>query len=122
MHVGAHPLDGLPLVHHLREGGIVAVQIDRVGPGSRALEVELFGEPFSMPEGPFSLAALTGAPIVPLFARRRGFLDYELSGGEAQLLPGRADAAALRAAAQRVARELERSVRACPTQWFRFHD
>ncbi|MEB2313813.1 MAG: lysophospholipid acyltransferase family protein [Sorangiineae bacterium] len=120
VHVGDRPTDALPLLAHLREGGVVAIQLDRLPRGQRALEVELFGEPARIPEGPFRLAALAGAPLVPLFARRAGFFDYELEVGEPLELPRRADAEALRGAAERVAALMERFIRANPTQWFDF--
>ena len=120
VHVGRHPLDALPLLHHLRDGGIVAVQLDRAAPGSRSVEVPFLGGRLSMPEGPFSLASVARVPLVPVFVRRAGYLRYELRGGGTVVLPERAGAADLAAAAARVAAELERSVRACPTQWFDF--
>ena len=120
VHVGDHPLDALPLLHHLRDGGIVAVQLDRVSPGGRAIEVPFFGRPMAMPEGPFALASIAEAPLVPVFVRRAGYLEYELGASTVLELPAHASAAELERAARAVARELERSVRACPTQWFDF--
>jgi lauroyl/myristoyl acyltransferase len=119
-HVGGHPLDALPLLHHLRDGGVVAMQLDRVGAGSRVVEVELFGHSFSAPEGPFVLAALARVPVLPLFVRRRGYLDYEFVAGDPIELPGRPKPDDVKAAAQRAAREMERFIRANPTQWFHF--
>jgi len=120
VHVGTHPLDALPLLHHLRDGGVVAVQLDRLVSGARHLDVELFEQRFSLPEGPFQLAALAQVPILPLFVRRHGYLDYELSAG-APLRVGRRPAQAeLLQVAQQAAREMERAIFACPTQWFHF--
>jgi KDO2-lipid IV(A) lauroyltransferase len=120
-HVGEHPLDGLPLLHHLRAGrGILAVQLDRIPPGTKSLEVTLFGEPFRVPKGPFLLAALAGAPLLPLFARRTGYYDYEFYAGPAIELAERPDQSQLYRAAQLLAAEMERFIRANPTQWFRF--
>lgn len=120
VHVGAHPLDALPLLRHLREGGVVAFQLDRGAPNGRVLEVELFGRGFELPEGPFRLAALAGAPIVPLFARRRGFFDYAIEISAPLELPARAGHAALVEAASRAARSMEAFIRSAPTQWFQF--
>jgi lauroyl/myristoyl acyltransferase len=120
VHVGGHPLDALPLLHHLRAGGIVAVQMDRVPPGSRSLELRLFERAFRVPAGPFVLAALAEVPLLPLFVRRRGFLDYEVVAHGPIHLPARPSAGELRAAAERALGELERFIRANPTQWFRF--
>jgi KDO2-lipid IV(A) lauroyltransferase len=120
VHVGEHALDALPLLRHLKNGGVVAIQLDRAPAGARAVDVELFGRPFSVPEGPFRLAALTSAPVLPLFARRIGYFDYELcvspgidvsrSGGRAEIVR-----AATAATAQ-----MECFIRKDPTQWFHF--
>lgn len=120
VHVGEHPLDALPLLHHLRSGGVVAVQLDRSAPGGRCLEVDLFGRRFEMPEGPFRLAALARVPLLPLFVRRHGYLDYELTAGGPIELPPHPEPADLAAGAQKAAAELARVVYACPTQWFHF--
>lgn len=119
-HVGDSPLNALPLLAHLRRGGVLAVQIDRLPAGMRGHDVELFGEPFRIPEGPLVLASLSGAPILPVFTRRLGFMEYEVFLGEAVDLPRRPSAEELDRAARRLAAEMERFVRANPTQWFHF--
>ncbi|NUQ78009.1 MAG: lysophospholipid acyltransferase family protein [Polyangiaceae bacterium] len=119
-HVGGSPLDSLPLLAHLRRGGVLAVQVDRVPRGMRGHDVELFGEPFKIPEGPLVLAALSGAPILPVFTRRLGFMEYEVLLGEAIELPRKPSPEVLDRAARHLAGEMERFVRANPTQWFHF--
>jgi KDO2-lipid IV(A) lauroyltransferase len=120
VHVGDSAFDSLPVLRHLRTGGAVALQLDRALAGARAIRVELFGAPFHFPEGPFRLAALSGAPVLPVFARRRAFADYELSLGRAIFLPRRPSSTELANAAERVAGELETFLRANITQWFHF--
>ncbi len=122
VHVGADPLDALPLLRHVKKGGIVAMKLDRVSPGMRTREVTFLGEPFRVPEGPLQLAALTGAPIVPVFSRRLGFLEYQTINTPPIALPRRPSEEALQAAGQLLASRLEDFVRAYPTHWFRFHD
>jgi KDO2-lipid IV(A) lauroyltransferase len=114
------PLDGLELLSHLRHGGAVAVQLDRLPPGTRAAQGTLFGEPFGVPEGPFLLAAATGAPLLPVFCRRLGYFDYEICVGELCWLPRRPHPSAVSEAAQAALTALEQFVRDCPTQWFHF--
>jgi phosphatidylinositol dimannoside acyltransferase len=120
LHVGEHPTDALPLIAHLKKGGVAALQLDRSAPSGRTLAVSLFGVPFAAPEGPFRLAGLSGASLLPVFARRRGFLDYELEVGQALSIPRRARLEELQAAAQQVVSAMERFVAASPTQWFHF--
>lgn len=119
-HVGDDPLSALPLVRHLREGGVVALQLDRVPAGMRARAVTLFGAPDRVPEGPLRLAALTGAPLVPIFAARTGHRRYRVDIGPPVRLRRTPTETELDAAAQAVSDELERFVRAQPTQWFHF--
>lgn len=120
LHVGGHPLDALPMLHHLGAGGIAAVQIDRVPPGARAIDVSLFGAAFQVPEGPFRIAAMAGVPVLPLFVRRQAMFEYEFHVAPAIELPRRPTGQELSLAAQRAADEMGRFIRANPTQWFHF--
>jgi KDO2-lipid IV(A) lauroyltransferase len=86
----------------------------------RARDVTLFGAPARIPEGPLRLGALTGAPLVPVFAARTGHRRYVVEVAPPVRLRRTPTDAELDAAAQAIARELERFVRARPTQWFHF--
>jgi KDO2-lipid IV(A) lauroyltransferase len=119
-HVGEDPLAALPLLRHLRGGGAVALQIDRAPPGVRARAVRMFGAPAVVPEGPLRLAALTGAPIVPIFCARIGYRRYVLNVGAAVTLARDAGDAELDDAAQHLADAMQDFVRAHPTDWFAF--
>jgi KDO2-lipid IV(A) lauroyltransferase len=119
-HVGAHPLDALPVLAHLRRRGIVAVQLDRAARDEACLEVTLAGEPYRVPEGPFRLASLCGAPVVPVFARRLGYFRYEVVIRPAIEVPRGADESAIRRAAEHATEEMAQFLRENPTQWFHF--
>jgi len=121
-HAGTDPLAALPIAHHLREGGVVALQVDRAPPGLRCREVTLFGERTRIPEGPLRLAVLTGAPIVPIFAERVGHRKYRVSARPPIHLARSSSGAELDAAAQRIADAVQDFVRTNPTQWFHFRD
>jgi KDO2-lipid IV(A) lauroyltransferase len=120
VHVGAHPLDALPLLRELKAGGIVAAQLDRGAPSGREVPVRLFGRELLVPEGPFRLAALAGVPVVPLFVRRTGHFQYELVIYRAIEIRQRAAAPEIAAAAQTAADAMAEFVAHCPTQWFNF--
>jgi KDO2-lipid IV(A) lauroyltransferase len=117
---GSDPLAALPLLPHLRAGGVVAFQIDRVPAEVRGRSVELLGERALLPEGPFRLAALSGAPIVVVLGRRLGYMRYALEAGAPIVLSRRPSDAELDGAACDVARAVDRFVRAHPTHWFDF--
>jgi lauroyl/myristoyl acyltransferase len=121
VHVGDDPLASLPLLRHLRDGGVVALQMDRVPPGMSARAVTLFGSPGAIPEGPLRLAQLAGVPIVPAFSLRTGHRRYAVYIGEPVTVPRRADDKVLDKAAQQIADAFGVFVRAHPTQWFPFH-
>lgn len=119
-HLGEDPLGALPLLAHLRKGGVVAIQIDRLPQGMRGRKSELFGEPFSVPEGPLRLAAASGAPIVPVFTRRLGYMEYDVAVAAPVRLSRRPGSADLDSAARAILRAMEVFVRENPTQWFPF--
>ena len=119
-HVGDDPLSALPLARHLRQGGAVAIQIDRLPQGQRQRPVTLFGRPGHVPEGPLRLASLTGAPIVPVFAARTGHRRYVVHAHAAVRLPRDASSGELDFAAQSLSDAMQGFLRAHPTQWFHF--
>jgi len=119
VHADADPLTALPLLGHLRRGGFVAVQMDRPA-GVNTIEAELFRAPFVVPEGPFRLASLSRAPLLPVFSRRIGYFRYEIDVRAPIWLPARPRADDLRAGAARVLAELEGFLQKNPTQWFHF--
>jgi lauroyl/myristoyl acyltransferase len=120
LHIGEHPTDALPLIAHLKKGGVAALQIDRVPPSGRVLQVSLFGEAFGAPEGPFRLASLSGAQVLPVFARRLGFFDYELEISEPIAFGRRPSLEDLQAGAQKAVRAMQLFIEQSPTQWFHF--
>jgi KDO2-lipid IV(A) lauroyltransferase len=122
LHIGDDPLAPLPLVRHLREGGVVALQIDRVPAGLARRAVKLFESPGAIPEGPLRLAQLTGAPVIPVFSARQGHRRYAVHLGAPLFVPRRAGPDAIDGVAQKLADALSSFVRAHPTQWFSFHD
>jgi lauroyl/myristoyl acyltransferase len=122
VHIGEDPLDALPLLQHLRKGAAVAMQIDRVPTGMRSRPVTFFGEPWHAPEGILRLASLSGAPIMPVFTRRVGFMEYEATVSRGIFVPRRATDEELDDAAQRMIRALEQFVSSYPTQWFHFDE
>ncbi len=120
LHVGDDPLDALPLLRHVRNGGVAAIQLDRPAPAGRSIEVELFGNKQHVPEGPFRLAALSGAPIVPIFAHRLGYFRYEISVSPPIHVPRKASARELQAAAASAAETMQSFISRHPTEWFHF--
>lgn len=120
--VGDGPLDGLPVLRHLRSGGVAAFQIDRRAASGRGLAATLFGRPFSVPEGPFRLAALAGVSVIALFSSRTGYFAYRVEVGPPVECRRPVVEAELEAAAREVVGRLEAFIARYPTQWFHFGD
>jgi predicted LPLAT superfamily acyltransferase len=71
----------LELLQALRRNEIVAIQGDRVYQ-RRTFEVPFFSRPTSFPLGPFLLSQVSGAPVLPAFVIRRGWLRYHALIGD----------------------------------------
>jgi KDO2-lipid IV(A) lauroyltransferase len=111
----------LNMIRALRDNEIVAIQLDRTqGVGTTRL-VDFFGAPAPFPSGPFVLARLAGAPLLPVFFPRLGTRHYGVRLGTRITLPREArDPQSLARAMRAVAAEFEDVIREFPHQWFQF--
>jgi KDO2-lipid IV(A) lauroyltransferase len=109
------------MIQALRRNEIVAIQIDRNNgePNSRVKRVQFLDaeEPFQ--EGPFQLARLSGAPVMPVVTLRRGRRHYEIMLGNPRWVDRDVAGDAERALHETVG-FFERAIREHPEQWFRF--
>lgn len=106
----------------LRRNEILAVLGDRILDQQNE-KVPFFGFTASFPKGPFVLAALTGAPIVPVFALKTGLLSYTFTAFEPIIIKcdsqSDRDSAIIQAMKSYVS-ILEKVAREHPYQWFNF--
>lgn len=121
LRIGNHPMSMLKVQAALARNGIVAMQGDRAF-GRHAHLATLFGAPFAIPLGPFRLAALCGAPVLPAFVIQEGWWRWRAEVGPPLLAGGDAGDFNPAAAAARYAEHLEGVVRRHPDQWFQFFD
>jgi KDO2-lipid IV(A) lauroyltransferase len=112
-HVGDDPLSVLPLLKHVKGGGCLALQLDRIPRGMRSQSTEFFGFPWQCPLGPFQLAKAAKVPVVPIFTARRAFLHHYIEVGEPIAFDDDR-------AAEKAMRAAEGFIRRFPTQWFHF--
>jgi KDO2-lipid IV(A) lauroyltransferase len=111
----------LNMIRALRQNEIVAIQLDRMVNLGGARNVPFFGEPTAFPSGPFVLARLAGAPLIPVFIPRLGTRHYAVRfGSRLQLSREARDAHALERAMRAVVGEFEDIIREFPSQWFQF--
>lgn len=111
----------LGLVRALRRNEIVAIQLDRAARAGGVRMLPFLGAPAPFPSGPFVLARLAGAPVIPVFAPRLGRRHYGLHIGRPVDVPRSArDPAVLDRVMGEVVAQLEEVVRRYPWQWFQF--
>jgi KDO2-lipid IV(A) lauroyltransferase len=71
----------IELLQALRRNEIVAIQGDRVYRRHSA-DISFFSEPAAFPLGPFLLSQVSGAPVLPGFVIREGWLRYRVLMGD----------------------------------------
>lgn len=111
----------LNMIRALQRNEIIAIQLDRaLGAGGTRL-VPFFGAPAPFPSGPFVLARLAGAPLIPVFIPRLGTRHYAIRVcGRFQLAREARDNRALDQVMADVVGAFEAVVREFPQQWFQF--
>ena len=116
------PTDAIPLVAAMRRGEVVAMLGDRPY-GSPSAEVPFLGGTAAFPIGAYMLAAIAGAPLVPVFSLSEPGGRYHFFGFPPQrprLPPHDQRDAYLRDCAARFAADLEAILRRDPLQWYNF--
>lgn len=111
------------VVRLLKENRIIAVLGDQREKRSRAVWVDLFGRSVPTSKGVAMIAMKTGAPVIPSYARREGFLRYTIILNEP--IPIERKGAPVEELVARNARRinafLEQIVRDDPSEWFLVH-
>jgi Kdo2-lipid IVA lauroyltransferase/acyltransferase len=116
----------IELLQALRRNEIVAIQGDRIYQ-RHTFDVPFFSQPTSFPLGPFLLSQVSGAPVLPVFVIRRGWLRYQVMMGDPiPAVTSRGtrsdDAACLHEAMCQAVRFLEKTLTTHYDQWMNFFD
>jgi len=112
-----------PVLEALRRGHMVGILMDQNAARREGVFVDFFGHPASTSRSIAVLALRTGAPIVPIFARRGPDGAHRVIIRPALPLPTPNDAeAAVVELTARCTAEIERAIREAPDQWLWFHD
>jgi len=121
---GGSPMDIIEGVKFIETGGVVSMTGDLVWKkDQRAVPVKLLEQDVLLPEAPYLLALLSGAPLLVFFAFRTGKRRYHFTMSEPIYIeaPSRHERkAAIQRAAQRYADILEETLRRQPLQWYHF--
>jgi predicted LPLAT superfamily acyltransferase len=121
---GGSPFDILEAVNFLRSGGLVSMAGDIVWrEDQRTITATLLGHQVQLPDAPYSLALVTGAPIIVFFAFRTGAGHYAIRAAtpfhvHAATRPERA--AAIQQAAQTYVNHMQDALQKYPYEWFHF--
>jgi predicted LPLAT superfamily acyltransferase len=109
----------------LDAGALLGILGDRVRPGDKAVPCPFVGGTMRLPEAPYLIAAVLGAPVVLCFALYRGGRRYDLHFEvfrDPLELPRADRTAAVAALAREYAARLEHYARSAPYNWFNFYD
>jgi lauroyl/myristoyl acyltransferase len=117
----ASVFSSLALARALGRNEIVAIQLDRTNGVGGVRMLPFLGAPAPFPSGPFVLARLAGAPVIPVFAPRVGRRHYRVEIGTPVAVPKAArDPRVLERVMLEAVSQLEAVVRRYPWQWFQF--
>jgi len=117
----ASVFSSLGLVRALQRNEVVAIQLDRPAGAGGVRLLPFLNAPAPFPSGPFVLARLAGAPVIPVFAPRLGRRHYRIHIGRPVEVPRAArDPQVLDRVMLEVTSQLEEIVRRYPWQWFQF--
>ncbi len=110
------------LLNALRRGEIISIQGDRVIGDVSQSPVPLFGHTVLLPNGPFVLALVSGAPIYPVFVIRSGSRRYKIVACDpiACLRSGESRDQDVAAAMHCWAQVLEKEISQSWPQWYTF--
>ena len=121
---GGSPFDIVEAVNFLRQGGFVSMAGDIVWrDDQRAITATLLGHRVRLPDAPYSLALVTGAPIIVFFAFRAAEGHYRIRALDPIYVRAgtRADRpAAIKNAAQTYMDHMQDALRQHPFEWFHF--
>jgi predicted LPLAT superfamily acyltransferase len=100
---------------------IVCMHGDRCA-GQRCEAMDFFGRQAFFPRGPFELSAITGVPLLPVFAIKQGLRTYRLIIAEPIPGSGADREAMILSSMRKYVSILQDIVRAHPFEWFNFYD
>ena len=107
-------------IKSLKRGKMVAIVGDRVFTED-GIEVEMFGKKTLLPKGPFYLALLTGAPIIPAFSVKERDRKYHVYfESEIEIEKYGNTERTIEKNIHKWAKILEKYIKRYPEQWHRF--
>lgn len=121
---GGSPFDIVEGVRFLGQGGMVSLTGDRLWrPDQRAVAGTFLGHRVHIPQAPFVLSLVSGAPLVIFFAFRTGFGRFHIVAAPPRRVTAESRSQRTRAiqtAAQHYLDSLQAVLRQYPFQWYHF--
>lgn len=111
-----------PVLAALGQGGMVGILLDQNASRSEGVFVPFFGRPASTSRAMAVLALRTGAPVIPIFARReRGGRHRVIIGPPLESATSNGQEAAVVELTARCTAVIEAAIREAPEQWLWMH-
>jgi len=121
---GGSPFDIVEGIRFLRRGGVVSMAGDILWRNEqRSVAVTFLGRKVRLPEAPYILSLVSGAPVVVFFAFRTGDRRYQFTAlPPIRLSPPTRDhrPESIRSAAQTYADYMQEALKRHPFEWFHF--
>ena len=110
------------IMRYLRGNNVIGILADQREKRSRGVLVELFGEKVPTSKGIAAIAMKTGAPVVPMYFVREGFLRYRIVWSEPIEMERRGDIEELiYRNTRKINAFLESIILKYPDEWFWVH-
>ena len=123
---GGSPFDIVEGIRFLRQGGVVSMAGDILWRNEqRGVSVTFLGRKARLPEAPYTLSLVSGAPVIVFFAFRTGNRSYQFTAlPPIRLSPQTRDhrPESIRSAAQAYADHLQTALLEHPFEWYHFNE
>ncbi len=113
----------IQVMNALRRGEIICMHGDRSLENQRSEEIEFLGKNALFPSGPFAIAAVTGASVVPFFSIKTGWSHYTFRAFDPLIIESASREerqSLIRAAMNKYIENLSSVAEDYPDQWYNF--
>ena len=106
----------------LNNGEIVSMPADRVFGSPKALTIDFLGAPAKFPMGPFSVATMRGLDVLAVNVMKTSLTRYKIFVTPLPYNKQATRKEQIREISEAYVRELEKTVKVFPTQWYNFFE
>ena len=106
----------------LNNGEIVSMPADRVFGSPKALTIDFLGAPAKFPMGPFSVATMKGLDVLAVNVMKTSLTRYKIFVTPLPYNKQATRKEQIREISEAYVRELEKTIKVFPTQWYNFFE